>query len=58
MLDEIWTKVHDTVQETGFKNTPKNKKCITPKWMSVEALQIAVKRRDVKGNEKRKEIPI
>ena len=41
--------VHDTVQETGFKNTPKNKKCITPKWMSVEALQIAVKRREVKS---------
>ena len=58
MLDEIWTKVHDTVQETGFKNTPKNKKCITPKWMSVEALQIAVKKRITKQRRKGKTYPL
>ena len=43
--DELWTEVHDIVQETGNKAIPKKKKCKKPKWLSEEALQIAVKRR-------------
>ena len=42
--DELWTQVHDTVQETGIKTIPKEKKCKKAKWLSEEALQIAVKR--------------
>ena len=42
-------EVHDTVQETGSKTIPKKKKCKTEKWLSEEALQIAVKRREAKG---------
>ena len=42
--DELWTEVHDTVQETGIKTIPKKKKCKKEKWLSEEALQIAVKR--------------
>ena len=41
--DELWTEVHDIVQETGIKNIPKEKKCKKAKWLSGEALQIAVK---------------
>ena len=44
--DELWTKVCDIVQETGIKTIPKKKKCKTKKWLSEEALQIAVKRRE------------
>ena len=51
-------EVHDIVQETGIKTIPKKKKCIKVKWMSEEALQIAVKRREVKSKEKRKDTPI
>ena len=47
-LDELWTEVRDIVQETGIKNIPKKKKCKKEKWLSEEALQIAVKRREVK----------
>ena len=47
--DELWTEVHDIVQETGIKNIPKEKKCKKAKWLSGEALQIAVKRREAKG---------
>ena len=47
--DELWTEVHDIVQETGIKTTPKKKKCKKAKWLSEEALQIAVKRREVKS---------
>ena len=47
--DELWTKVHDTVQEMGSKTIPKKKKCKKAKWLSEEALQIAVKRREVKS---------
>ena len=47
--DELWTKVHDTVQETGIKTIPKKKKCKKAKWLSEEALQTAVKRREVKS---------
>ena len=54
MPDEIWTEVHNTVQETGIKIISKKKKCKKAKWLSEEALQIAVKRREVK-NEGEKE---
>ena len=47
--DELWTEVHDIVQETGSKTIPKKKKCRKAKWLSEEALQIAVKRREVKS---------
>ena len=47
--DELWTEVHDIVQETGVKTIPKKQKCKTAKWLSEEALQIAVKRREVKS---------
>ena len=46
--DELWTEVHDTVQETGSKTIPKKKKCKKAKCLSEEALRIAVKRREVK----------
>ena len=47
--DEVWTEVPDIVQETGIKIIPKKKKCKKAKWLSEEGLQIAVKRREVKG---------
>ena len=47
--EELWTKVHDIVQETGIKTIPKKKKCQKAKWLSEEALQIAVKRREAKS---------
>ena len=47
--DELWTEVHDTVQETGIKIIPKKKKCKKAKWLYEEALQIAVKRREAKS---------
>ena len=47
--DELWTEVHDTVQETGSKTIPKKKKCKKAKCLSEEALRIAVKRREVKS---------
>ena len=47
--DELWTEVHDIVQETGIKTIPKKKKCKKAKWLSEEALQIAVKRREAKS---------
>ena len=46
--DELWTEVRDIVQETGIKTIPKKKKCKKAKWLSEEALQIAVKRREAK----------
>jgi len=46
--DELWNDVHDVVQETGFKTIPMENKCKKAKWLSGEALQIAVKRREVK----------
>ena len=49
MPEELWTEVCDTVQETGIKNIPKKKKCKKAKWLPEETLQIAVKRREVKG---------
>ena len=47
--DELWTEVHDIVQEAGIKTIPKKKKCKKAKWLSEEALQIAVKRREEKS---------
>ena len=47
--DELWMEVSDTVQETGIKTIPKKKKCKKAKWLSEEALQITVKRREAKG---------
>ena len=47
--EELWTEVHDTVQETGIKTIPMEKKCKKARWLSEEALQIAVKRREVKS---------
>ena len=49
MPDELWTVVHDIVQETVIKTIPKKKKCKKAKWLSEEALQIAEKRRETKG---------
>ena len=48
MPDGLWMEVYDTVQETGIKTIPKKKKCKKAKWLSEEALQIAVKRREAK----------
>ena len=53
MPDELWTEVHDIVQETGIKTIPKRKKGIKAKWLSEEALQRAVKRREVKSKEEK-----
>ena len=47
--DELWAEVRDIVQETGIKTIPKKKKCRKAKWLSEEALQIAVKRREAKS---------
>ena len=49
VIDELWTEVRDIVQETGIKTIPMEKKCKRPKWLSGEALQIAVKRREAKS---------
>ena len=46
--DELWTEVHDIVQEAVIKTIPKKKECKKVKWLSEEALQIAEKRREVK----------
>ena len=47
--DELWTEIHDIVQETGIKTIPMEKKCKKAKWLRGEALKIAVKRREVKS---------
>ena len=49
--DELWAEVHDIVQETGIKTIPKKEECKKAKWLSEEALQIAVKRREAKIRE-------
>ena len=49
MPDELWTEVCDTVQEAVIKTIPKKKKCKTAKWLSEEALEIAVKRIETKS---------
>ena len=58
MPEELWMEVRNTVQETVIKTIPKKKKCKKAKWSSEEALEIAKKRRDAKGKEKRTYIPI
>ena len=47
--DELWIEIHDIVQESGIKTIPMEKKCRKAKWLSGEALQIAVRRREVKS---------
>ena len=54
--DELWTEVRDLVQERGIKTIPKKQK--KEKWLSEEALQIAVKRREAKGKGEKKDISI
>ena len=49
MPEELWNEVRDIVQETGIKTIPKKKKCKKAKWLSEEALEIPVKRREVKS---------
>ena len=56
--DELWMEVCSIVQETGIKTIPKKKKCRKAKWLSEEALQIAVKRREAKTKGKMKDISI
>ena len=48
-MNELWNEVHDIVQETGIKTIPMEKKCKKANWLSGEALQIAVNRREAKG---------
>ena len=52
--EEIWTEVHDMVQDTGIKTIPNKKKFKKAKWLSWEALQIAVKRREAKSKGEKK----
>ena len=56
--EEVWTEVCNIVQEVVIKTIPKKKKCKKAKWLSEEALQIAVKEEKQKAKEKRKDIPI
>ena len=56
--EELWMEDHDIVQETAIKTIPKKKKFKKAKWLSEEALQIAVKRREMKSKGKKKDIPI
>ena len=59
MPEELWTEVHDVVQEAGIKTIPKKKKCKKTKWLSEEALQIAEKTREEKGRgEKERYTPL
>ena len=53
MPDELWTEVRDSVQETGVKTIPMEKKCTKGKWLSEEDLQIPVKRREAKGKKEK-----
>ena len=56
--EELWMEVCDTVQEAVIKTIPKKKKCKKAKWLSEKTLEIAMKRREAKGKEERKDIPI
>ena len=49
MPEKLWTEVHDTVQEAEIKTIPKKKKCKNAKWLSEEALQISLERREAKS---------
>jgi len=53
MPEELWMEVRDTVQKAGIKTIPKKKKWKKAKWLPEEALQIAEKRREVKGKEEK-----
>ena len=57
MPEELWTEVHGIVQEAVIKTIPKKKKCRKAKWLSEEALQTAMKRRDAKDKRKGKVYP-
>ena len=54
--EELWTEVHDIVQDAGIKTIPKKKKCKKAKWLSGEALQIAVKRKEAKSKGEKKRL--
>ena len=54
--EELWTEVHDIVQEAVIKTIPKKKKCKKAKWLTEQALQIAEKRREVKGKGEKENI--
>ena len=58
VLDELWMEGRDIVQETGIKTIPMETKCKKAKWVSGEALQIAVKRREVKSKGEKEDISI
>ena len=57
MPEELWTEVCDTVKEAVIKTIPKKKKCKKARWLSEEALQIAVKRRDAQGKGEKERYP-
>ena len=54
--EELWTELHDTVQEAVIKTIPKKKKCKKAKWFSEEALHIAVKRKEAKGKQEKERL--
>ena len=56
--EKLWTEVRDIVRKTGIKNIPPKKKCKKAKWLSEEALQIAVKRREAKRKGEKENTPI
>ena len=56
--EKLWMEIHDIIQEAGIKTIPKEKKHNKAKWLSEEALQISIKRKEAKTKEKRKDIPI
>ena len=58
MPDELWAEVCDIVQETRIKTNHMEKKCKKAKWLSEESLQIAEKRKELKGKEEKEDIPI
>ena len=55
--EELWMQVHDIIEEKGVKTIPKKKKCKKAKWLSEEALQTAMKRREVKGKGEKERYP-
>ena len=57
MHEELWTEVHNIVQEAVTKTIPKKKKCRKAKWLSEEAIQIAEKRREAKGKGEKERYP-
>ena len=58
MPEELWTVVHEIIQEAGIKTIPKKQKCKKAKWLSDKTLQIAEKRREANGKGEKKDIPI